>query len=312
MLKMKISPVVLFTYNRIEHTIKTIEALKKNTLAIKSELYVYSDGPKYKMDEKTIIELREYLKNIKGFKKVTIIEQTKNLGLAKSIINGVSKIIERFGRIIVLEDDIKTSPAFLTFMNEALDFYENKKNIWSISGFCPNIRIPRYYNENVFLSLRASSWGWATWKDRWNKNDWTVSDFNSFKKNKKIQKEFNKGGDDLTPMLYSQQKNEIDSWAIRWCYSQFKYKGFTVYPVNTLVQNIGLDGSGVHWNPIFKKRIITPYKKNYYPFNLVVEKDDVIIYKFKNYYSQSKFKKLLINTLHTLKLLDSLKIILKR
>ncbi len=241
-----LAPVIVFVYNRPYHTKKTMEALKKNTLAKDTLLYIFSDAAKNEKSKAQVEEVRKYIKTIKGFKEVVIKEAPYNRGLANSVINGVNKILDKHGKVIVLEDDLITSNNFLEFMNDALESYRNRRDIWSISGFSPAISIPKHYEENVYLSNRSSSWGWATWRDRWEKIDWEVEDYNEFKKNIKLQKRFNRGGNDLSDLLMNQKNGLIDSWAIRWCYSQFKDESYSVFPIKSKIKNIGNDGSGVH------------------------------------------------------------------
>jgi len=243
---MNLAPIILFVYNRPWHLQQTLKALKQNTLAEKSELFIYSDGNKDNTDEAKVLEVRRFIHDFRGFKSLKIIENDKNLGLAKSVIEGVSEVLSTNDKVIVLEDDIITAPSFLTFMNNALEYYQNNKNIFSISGYTYPINIPASYREEVFISYRSSSWGWATWKDRWEKTDWKVKDFNIFVKDKNAQRLFNRAGEDYTPMLYSQMRNEIDSWAIRWAYSHFRNNGYCLFPTKPLCENIGTDSSGTH------------------------------------------------------------------
>lgn len=246
---MSLAPVVIFTFNRLDHTKKTIEALKKNILADESEIFIFSDGPRNKEEEKRVNEVRQYLKDLKEtdeFKNVSIIESEKNKGLANSVINGVAEVINKHGKIIVLEDDLVTSKYFLEFMNDALELYKDRSDIWSISGYTPNVKIPIDYNSEVYLIRRGASWGWATWEDRWKLNDWEIRDYNKFKKDSKGKKDFNIAGSDMSPMLNDQMEGRIDSWAIRWVYNQFKQNMWTIYPIKSLVKNIGNDLSGTH------------------------------------------------------------------
>jgi len=243
---MDLAPIVLFTFNRLDHTRKTIEALKANMLANESELFIFSDGPRNRDEEIKVNNLRSYLKSIDGFKKINIIEAKENKGLANSVIDGVTNIIDKYGKIIVLEDDLVTSKYFLNYMNEALTIFEERNDIWSISGYGPNIKLPEDYINDIYITKRGSSWGWATWKDRWSLVDWQVRDYDIFKKDKKAINEFNSTGKDLAPMLEDQMHGRIDSWAIRWVYSQFRNAKYTVYPVKSLVRNIGNDLSGTH------------------------------------------------------------------
>ena len=243
---MSLAPMVLFTFNRLDHTKKTIDALKENILAKESELFIFSDGARNSEEYIKVKSVRKYLKSIDGFKKINIIEAEKNRGLAKSVISGVTDIINKYGKVIVLEDDLVTSKYFLKYMNEALTIFKEREDIWSISGYGPNINITTDYKDDIYITKRGSSWGWATWKDRWELVDWKVSDYNIFKSNREMIQEFNLSGKDLAPMLDDQIAGRIDSWAIRWVYSQFRNNMYTVYPIKSLVKNIGNDLSGTH------------------------------------------------------------------
>lgn len=243
---MEFAPVVLFTFNRLEHTKKTIEALKKNTLAKQSDLIVFSDGPRNKDEEQLVVEVRDYLHTIDGFNSIKIIKSDINKGLAKSVISGIDDVLKKYGKVIVLEDDLITSETFLEYMNRALNLFEENSKIWSISGYTPNIKISSTYPNQIYITGRASSWGWATWIDRWENVDWKISDYSKFKRCKKLRNDFNSNGKDLAYMLDDQMNNRIDSWAIRWVYSQYKNNCYTVYPVKSLVKNIGNDLSGTH------------------------------------------------------------------
>lgn len=243
-----LSPIILFVYNRPWHTEQTVEALKKNELASDSELFIFSDGPKVENDE-NVKKVREYIKTVNGFKSVKIIEREKNLGLAESVITGVTEIVNKYGRVIVLEDDLKTSKYFLKFMNESLNFFKDRKDIFSVSGYNYPASImtpPPYYKHDIYLSYRFGSWGWTTWRDRWEKVDWEVKDYDEFRNDLTMQKKFNRGGKDMTDMLISQMKGRIDSWAIRFDYAHFKNNCYNIRPVKSLVNNIGFDRSGVH------------------------------------------------------------------
>lgn len=277
-----LAPIILFVYNRLEHTQRTIDNLKKNYLSDESEIFIFSDGPKNESDAENVLKVREYLKTVNGFKSINFINSHENKGLAKSVIDGVSKIIDKYGKVIVLEDDLVTSKYFLKYMNEALDLYQNNMNIWSISGYTPNIDIPESYEEEVYLIKRGASWGWATWKDRWDMNDWEIKDYFEFKKNKKMKKEFNLAGDDMSPMLDDQMEGRINSWAIRWVYNQFKNNMWTVYPTKSLVKNIGNDLSGTH-TPITHKYDVDLYECEI-NLNYDVNPDEEICKNFKLFY----------------------------
>jgi hypothetical protein len=283
---MTLAPIILFVYNRLEHIKKTLEALKLNKLASDSSLFIFSDGNKNVKDRNSVDEVRSYISTTTGFKEINITLRDKNLGLADSVISGVTEVIEKFGKAIVLEDDIVTSTYFLKFMNEALDFYEKDKRIYSISGYNFPIKIPKSYTHQVYISPRPSSWGWATWKDRWGKVDWENSDYENFIKDKKQTLKFNMGGDDLTRMLKKQITGKINSWAIRWAFAHHKSNSFCLFPVNSFVKNIGADRSGVHTRKT-NKFSVDVYDVEYQEFLLEYpEVDEEVLKNFQRYFSK--------------------------
>jgi hypothetical protein len=250
-----LAPICLFTYNRPDETQQTVEALKRNLLAASSQLFIFIDGPKNETNTHKVNKVRQYAKTINGFNTVEIFESPINKGLANSIIEGVTQIIEKYGKVIVLEDDIISSPNFLDFMNQALDFYQYNDKIYSISGYTMDLPSLIKYNKDYYLSYRASSWGWATWIDRWLDVDWSANEYSSFKWNLRRQFGFMRGGSDMPYMLMKQMNGKIDSWAIRWAFHQFINGQLTIYPTESKIYNIGLgDNSthtktGSHFNP---------------------------------------------------------------
>ena len=244
-----LAPIVLFVYNRLDHTQGVIETLLKNTLAKESEFYIFSDAAKTENGVEKVNEVRKFIQDNSwhtGFKKVSIVEAEKNKGLAKSIIGGVSDIIQKYGKVIVLEDDLKLSPYFLEYMNDALEYYREDEKIWSISGYSFPMKSLKRYPHDIFYSYRGCSWGWATWIDRWKTVDWQVKEYEQFIGDQKWIERFNRGGVDLTNMLKMQMDGKIDSWAIRWCFSQSNQEMYTVYPRISYLENAGCDGSGIH------------------------------------------------------------------
>ncbi|MDD2505595.1 MAG: glycosyltransferase [Bacilli bacterium] len=279
----ELAPILIFTYSRPEHTKNTIEALSNNVYAKDSEVWIFSDNAKNEKSLDNVKKVREYINTVpkkKYFKKVTIIEADKNKGLANSIISGVTDIINKYEKVIVLEDDLITTEYFIKYMNECLDFYKENNSIWSISGYNLPINIPNTYNHDIYMSYRGCSWGWATWKDRWETVDWNMTDYNKLKNNYFMRKSFNKGGNDMSLMLDDQMNNRIDSWAIRWCYSQSKQYKFTVYPVISLIQNNGLDGTGTHSGTTNDFDVQIEKKDDYKLENLEI--NPVIVKNFKN------------------------------
>lgn len=243
---MSLAPVALFAYNRIRHTLETVRALQTNELARQTDLFMFSDGPKSETDEAVISEIRNFLRKVDGFNTVTLIERERNLGLAQSVINGVTTIINQYGKVIAVEDDLLTANDFLAFMNQSLDWFETEIRVFSVSGFNFPTRAPHRYEYDAFCSYRSISWGWGTWKDRWEEADWEVKDFHEFLLNKNAQQTFNRGGDDLTDMLISQMEGRTDSWSIRWDYTHYKHDAVAILPVESRVYNIGFDSSGTH------------------------------------------------------------------
>jgi len=246
-----LAPIVLFCYNRLDTLKHTVESLQQNYWAEESELFIFSDGAKKIEDRPVIDKVRAYLKTISGFRKITIIEAERNRGLANSIISGVNDIINKYDKVIVLEDDLVTSRNFLIYMNKGLEYYKDNTKIFSITGFSIPIR---GLNENtIYFTQRANSCGWGTWKDRWNNIDWEVKDYPALMHNRAARRAFNKMGSDMTGLLIKQKLGKIDSWAIRWCYHQFKYDLYSVHPVVSKIKNIGYAAGATHTKEKFNR-----------------------------------------------------------
>lgn len=280
----KLSKIALFVFNRPVHTFKVLNSLKKNNLAKFSEIYIFSDEVRNKKDKIDVAKVRKIIKNVKGFKKKTIIYRNRNFGLAKNFIDGINEVLKKNERIIVLEDDNLVSPHFLSFMNDALEIYKNSKNVGSISGY--SYRLNTEKNE-TFFSTFIPSWGWATWRRSWKymKLDGNFL-MNKIYKNKKV-KNFNLNNSyDFMRILKNQANNINDSWSIRWYASLFLKKKLALFSTQSYVHNIGFDGSGVHTpkTDIFKVNLLGEYKK--------LEKIPVHPHKEYNYLLNNFFKKL--------------------
>lgn len=247
---MTLAPIILFVYNRPGHTKQTVEALQKCELASESDLYIYADGPKEDASDEIqqrIADVQQHIHTIDGFKSIHIIESPTNKGLANSVIQGVSEVINKHGKVIVVEDDIVAHPFFLRFMNEALERYEKAKRIFAISATMERFHVPSNYHKDVFLTYRFGSWGWATWVDRWNTINWDINTYPIFTQQTSSQiNSLNRGGNDLWPMLQAQKNGDIDSWAIRMGYNMNIQNRFCLRPEKSFVDNIGMDGSGIH------------------------------------------------------------------
>jgi hypothetical protein len=241
---MNLAPVALFVYNRLDHTKKTVEALGKNYLAEESQLFVFSDGYKNEEGRDKVEEVRKYIKTITGFKSIEVFESDKNNGLANSIITGVTMVVNKFGRVIVMEDDLVTSPYFLTYMNEALDLYEEEEKVASIHGYVYPVKKPL---PETFFLRGADCWGWATWKRAWAWFEPDGAKLLAELENKKLTYKFDFDGNfHFTNMLKRQIAGETNSWAIRWHASCFLKEKLTLYPGLSLLDNIGQDDSGTH------------------------------------------------------------------
>jgi hypothetical protein len=243
---MSLTPVLLFTYDRLDQLRQTVSSLQRNIYAEDTELFIFSDTSKEQPTNNKVRDVRAYIKSLSGFKTINIIERNENYGLAKNIIQGVSDIIEEYERVIVLEDDLVTSNNFLCYMNRALEFYEDKESIFSIAGYSPQLNALKNYSKDTYLFFRPSSWGWASWGNRWYTIDWEVSDFNDFIKDKSAIQKFNRGGADLTRFLKASIEGKINSWAVRWCYAMFRQNKYCVYPRTSKIQNDGFGNTATH------------------------------------------------------------------
>ncbi len=241
------SPICLFVYKRYDTTKLMLESLLACPECADSELYVFMDEARNDSEADDVEKVRALFDNLQGFKAIHPYPARMNKGMARSVIDGVTTVLEKHESIIVLEDDLVVAPDFLTFMNAALEAYRDRSDIWSISGYTPNLKeIEQYDKDGVFLVPRAQCWGWATWSDRWETVDWEVSDFNYLARNKKRRKAFDMGGNDLFRTLEMEHRERIESWAVRWAYAASKQKMWTVNPMLSKVQNIGLKSSTSH------------------------------------------------------------------
>lgn len=244
---MKYAPIIIFVYNRPDHTKRVIESLITNKESSKSDLIVYSDSAKNESHLVKVNEVRSYLKRIKGFKSIRIVERSENFGLAKSIISGVSEVIDEFGTVIVLEDDIVVSPYFLQFMNSGLEKYKNETKVASIHGY--SYPMDTEGLDDTYFIRGADCWGWATWQRAWNyfESDGKKLRDELLKENLVFQLDYDRTYP-FFKMLNDQIEGRNNSWAIRWHASIFLKNKLTLYPKESLILNIGLDNSGTHCN----------------------------------------------------------------
>ena len=241
-----LAPIVVFTYNRPEHTQRTLNALLINPLANESDIIIYSDSARTANHNKAVDEVRSYLSELTGFRSIKVIHRDKNFGLAESIIQGVTEVLQQSEKVIVLEDDMVVSPHFLKYMNEALVKFVDDDRVISVHGYVYPVD---FELPEAFFIIGADCWGWATWRRGWdifNPNGKYLLDeltrrglLRSF--------DFNSASPH-SKMLKEQIKGENDSWAVRWYASAFLANKLTLYPGRSLVNNIGNDSSGTHCN----------------------------------------------------------------
>lgn len=289
------SPISIFVYKRKKHLKITIDSLKKNAEAKNSALYIFSDHWRSEQDKVSVLEVRKYISTISGFKKKVVIYRNKNFGLSKNIIEGVNYILKYNNKIIVLEDDLKLSKYFLQYMNYNLVYFEKNNKIASIHGYVYPLK-NKLKLEKAFLIRGADCWGWATWR-----RSWTLFEPNGKKLlkniiNKNLINEFNyNGGYNYLNMLKKQILKKNDSWAIRWHAAIFLKNKYTLYPRSTYVNNIGLDGSGIHNGNYFNEYNSKLSSKKFF-FNKKIEIKESVVAKneFESFFRKIRKKKPLI------------------
>ncbi len=241
------APICLFVYKRVQTTKLMLESLLRCPECKDSDLYVFMDEARNDFESADVEKVRALFDNLEGFKSFHPYPARMNKGMARSVIDGVNTVMKEHEAVIVLEDDLVVAPDFLSFMNQALETYKSRNDIWSISGYTPQLKeLESRKPDEVFLVPRAQCWGWATWRDRWELVDWEVSDFDKIKKDKAMRDNFNRGGNDLFPTLEMEHRERIESWAVRWAYAAAQHNMWTVNPVQSKVQNIGLKSSQSH------------------------------------------------------------------
>lgn len=247
--KERFAPIVMFVYNRADHFEQTYRALSKCPEAKESVLFVFSDGPKNEAGAAKVQEVRYALRAAQeecAFKEFHIVESPENQGLAKSVISGVTRVIQQYGSVIVVEDDCVVSPYFLNYMNNGLNLHKENMRIGSVAGYVPMFDFPKRYKKDTFLTYRSCSWGWATWKDRWESIDWEMTYMKEFYRAPALIRRLNACGGDRFLRLYRQTKGNGNSWSVRFGAQLVLNDQYTVYPRYSYVSNIGCDASGVH------------------------------------------------------------------
>jgi GT2 family glycosyltransferase len=243
----RLAPIALFVYNRPEHTRRTLAYLKNNQLADESRLYIFSDAPKTKADAAKVDEVRQLIKEADGFKSIKIVERKENIGLANSIIAGVSQLVNEYGKVIVFEDDLLSSPYTLSYFNEALDQYAKDDEVMHVGAYMYPLKEAGTLPETFFYRA-ASSWGWATWDRAWKYFEPDVNKLIVQFDTAKILRFSIEGNMNFWKQIQEFKSGKNNSWAIRWYASIFLRGGLTLNPAKSLIENIGNDGSGIHSN----------------------------------------------------------------
>ena len=238
------APIALFVYNRPWHTRQTVESLLQNDLSPQSDLFIFSDAAKSEAAKAEVAEVRRYIATVSGFRSVTIVERTENFGLAKSIISGVTKLCEEYGQAIVLEDDLVSSPHFLRYMNDALDLYRDVPEVMHVSGstypVAANDAISSY-----FLHVPLC-WGWATWKRAWDHFEKDIKVMDRFDADMVSRFNFDGTFTNYWEQLELNRDGRINTWFVFWYATVFLTEGLSLFPRESMLRNIGMDGTGVH------------------------------------------------------------------
>ena len=300
------APIALFAYNRPLHLQRTVEALKKNPESGQSDLIIYSDGPKNENDAISVAAVRKYISTIKGFKSIRTVGREANIGLAKSVIAGVTEIIQQYGKIIVVEDDLVTSPYFLKFMNDGLTVYEKNEQVVSIHGY---VYPAKAEMPQTFFMRGADCWGWATWKRGW---DLFEPDENKLLQHVELHHlvkllDYN-GSFSYTNMLRKQALGKIDSWGVRWHVATFIHDKLSLFPGKSLVQNIGNDSSGTHLGT-FHEMDVELYNRPIEITDVPLEESEFVRKEFERYFWSIK-RNFILQSLGKLK--KTLRLLLNR
>ncbi len=280
-----LAPIALFVYNRPQHTERTIKFLQQNLLAADSRLYIFSDGAKTQADEDKVNEVRSFIKSVEGFKSVKVIESKSNKGLANSIIEGVTQLNQNYGQVIVFEDDLVSSPHTLTYFNEALNRYREEEKVMHIGAYMYHLQ-----EQNLpesFFYRAATSWGWATWQRAWLHFEPNIDTLLAQFDRQKINAFSIDGTMNFWKQMRDFKNGRNNSWAIRWYASIFLKGGLTLNPSQSLVNNIGHDGTGVHSgiNDIYNV-IINPKPITQFPTEIV--EDQKAYSAIKNFLANRK------------------------
>lgn len=271
------APIVIFCYRRPDHLHRTLASLIRCDGFDLSPVIVYGDGPKDPEQVDAVEKTRGIAKLLLGDRAEYHFRES-NAGLARSVIEGVSGVVGRFGRAIVIEDDLELAPGFLTYMNRALERFADKDRVWQVSGYMFDVPEFSTRSEAFFLPITVS-WGWATWKRAWDRFDPLAAGWEALESEISLRRRFNlDGAYNYSTMLKRQMSGQLDSWAIRWYWTVFREGGLVLFPPSTLAHNHGLDGSGSHGRGFLRNFSASPRYRNdkipSLPTDIVFRQDD--------------------------------------
>lgn len=285
-----LAPIGLSAYGRLQHLQQTVAALQKNDLARESELFVFSDAPK-PGDEERVEAVRRYLRSVDGFKAIHILERAVNDRVANNR-GGIRMLLNEYGRMIFLEEDIVTAPSFLSFMNEALETYGNDPRIFAINAYTPPLKLPEDYQSPVILLPRFAAWGFGIWKEKFDEIVMNITPemFLKLRRNRDRLKEFCMGGDDVITQLWLQANGYINALDVMIDYAMFiKGRQYVLCPAQSLSHSTGCDGSGEHWDrPTEKYAVVLDAEHAEGCLRGTVLPDERIIEQLRQFYRLSK------------------------
>ena len=252
---MELAPVIVFAYNRPNHLRKTLTWLTQNELASETVLFVYCDGvkpnatPEQAAKVAATRKVAHELAIVPSFKAVHIVERDENLGLGTSIITGVTEVINQYGKVIVLEDDLQTSPLFLDYMNKCLEHYESRKSVFSVSSLSrphPERFYPKDYPYDVYVSLTHHPTGWGTWADRWSQVDWNVNLLEEVMRQPEMIDAFRRIEYGDFDAIVNQQQTGKNVWSIRFAFAHFVNHAVSICPIVSYINHIGWDSEATN------------------------------------------------------------------
>jgi hypothetical protein len=242
---MTATPIALFTYNRAEHTARVLDSLADCARLDECSLHVYCDAPKRAEHAESVAASRQVVRERAAKLGAKVIERERNLGLARSVVDGVTDLCNRFGRVIVLEDDLVLNPSFLNYMLQALDRYAGEQNVYQVSGYMFPIAQPA--TPDAFFLPLITTWGWATWKRAWRIFDWDASEAREELKDPALRRRFDLNNSyPYSTILENQLNGATDSWGILFWWQVFKARGLALHPRQSLVWNGGFDSTGTN------------------------------------------------------------------